>query len=213
MLSVLFLSVLFTLIIIAVLLIVDFFSYKQEDAKLNFGIKFMILKVFFNRKSGILYTSVLCFSFFTLLLNWGLMKMLVFNYYYSFWIIVVITLVSFLVLQNYLILISTKVWNCTRKVSFFSEKNFDMYIDIFDKDTKRSLEKINLSELITYLKIFYEGMSLLLALFVIGLSINSYIDKSYVQATNFAYSLCIFIPLISLKLHEQRYKFLKDKNE
>lgn len=100
MINVVFLSIVFTLIIIAILLIFDFIRLKKNKIKPNFGIKFMVTKTLCNRKSGVIYTSILYFSLVTVLLSWGLIKLFLkkpfsINFNYSFWIVVVITLVFF----------------------------------------------------------------------------------------------------------------------
>lgn len=213
MFDVIFLSIIFTFIIMAFLLIIDFMGNKKRKITSNFGLNHMFFKVIFNRKSFIIYTSIICFSFFTLLMTWGLMKIMVFNFYYSFWLIVFITFISFLIMQNYLILISAKTWYYSHKVKFVELDDYKANIILYEPTENRVLEKINLNELITYLKVFYEGISLILTLFVVGLSISDKIDMSFVKSLNLSYGLCVFIPLFSLKLQEQRFKILKERNE
>ncbi|RIP35865.1 hypothetical protein BUZ14_04225 [Staphylococcus gallinarum] len=213
MFDVIFLSIIFTFIIIVFLLIIDFIGSKKIKNTSNFGLKHMFLKVICNRKSFIIYTSIMCFSFFTLLLSWGLMKIMTFNFYYSFWLIVFITFISFVIMQNYLILISAKTFYCSHKVEFGELDDYKANIIFYECDENKVLEKFSLIELITYLKVFYEGISLILTLYVVGLSISDKIDEGFVKALNLSYGLCVFIPLFSLKLHEQRFKFLKEKFE
>ncbi|KAA9272939.1 hypothetical protein F6I14_08900 [Staphylococcus epidermidis] len=217
MINVVFLSIVFTLIIIAILLIFDFIRLKQNKIKPNFGIKFMVTKTLCNRKSGVIYTSIFYFSLVTGLLSWGLIKLFLkkpfsINFYYSFWIVAVITLVVFLIFQNFLILMAAKTWNISRQVYIKQESNTTTFIEVFDNRENKILDKYDLYELVTYLKIFFEGISFLLALYVIGLNISKYNDDILVKALNLAFGLCIFIPLISLKLEEQRLKFLRKDN-
>lgn len=214
MINVVFLSIVFTLIIIAILLIFDFIRFKKNKVKPNFGIKFMVTKTLCNRKSGVIYTSIVYFSLVTVLLSWGLIKLFLkkpfsINFNYSFWIVAVITLVVFLISQNFLILMATKTWNISRQVYIKQESNTTTFIEVFDNRKNKILDKYDLYELVTYLKIFYEGISFLLALYVIGLNISKHNDDSLVKALNLAFGLCTFIPLISLKLEEQRLKFFK----
>ncbi|MDS3931208.1 hypothetical protein RJB83_06570 [Staphylococcus epidermidis] len=217
MTNVVFLSIVFTLIIIAILLIFDFIRLKKNKVKPNFGIKFMVTKTLCNRKSGVIYTSILYFLLVTFLLTWGLIKLFLkksfsINFSYSFWIVAVITLVVFLISQNSLILMATKAWNISRQVYIKQENNTTTFIEVFDNRKNKILDKYDLYELVTYLKIFYEGISFLLALYVIGLNISKHNDDSLVKALNLSFGLCTFIPLISLKLEEQRLKFLRKDN-
>ncbi|MBN6092381.1 hypothetical protein JZG80_07310 [Staphylococcus saprophyticus] len=98
-------------------------------------------------------------------------------------------------------------------MKFVELDDYKSNIILYEPTENRVLEKINLNELITYLKVFYEGISLILTLFVVGLSISDKIDMSLVKSLNLSYGLCVFIPLFSLKLQEQRFKLLKERNE
>ncbi|MCV7448041.1 hypothetical protein M3D72_011590 [Staphylococcus epidermidis] len=177
----------------------------------------MVTKTLCNRKSGVIYTSIFYFSLVTVLLSWGLIKLFLkkpfsINFNYSFWIVAVITLVVFLISQNFLILMATKTWNISRQVYIKQESNTTTFIEVFDNRKNKILDKYDLYELVTYLKIFYESISFLLALYVIGLNVSKYNDDNLVKALNLAFGLCTFIPLISLKLEEQRLKFLRKDN-
>lgn len=214
MINVVILSIVFTLFIIVILMIFDFIRLKKNKIKPNFGIKFMVTKTICNRKSGVIYTSIFYFSLVTVLLCWGLIKLFseklfLIDFNYSFWIVAVITLAVFLIFQNSLILMAAKTWNFSRQVYIKQESNTTTFIEVFDNRENKILDKYDLYELVTYLKIFYEGISFLLALYVIGLNISKHNDDSLVKALNLAYGLCTFIPLISLKLEEQRLKFFK----
>ncbi|MEB7780791.1 hypothetical protein NGB30_09565 [Mammaliicoccus fleurettii] len=76
------------------------------------------------------------------------------------------------------------------------------------KDNDKVTQSIELSEIITYLRIIFESASLVLALYMVGLSASFGKDSVTVTTFQMGLGLMTVVPYVTLKIHEQRLKFI-----
>ncbi|MHA4769420.1 hypothetical protein ACXM1Z_09905 [Staphylococcus capitis] len=113
---------------------------------------------------------------------------------------------------NFLILIPIKMFNIGHKLNYENLDNYEAKILI--KNSKNKIvDDYFVRDLIYYFKVAFEGANLVLALYIIGLSISSSLNEIYINAVNLAWGIAFVTPLITLKLYEQRFKSLKENEE
>lgn len=198
----------FTLLALTVFYTISYFT-KSKKENISFGLIYLVKKVFFSRKALIIYISIIFLSVSALSISYPLIFAFSFSpidFVYSFPIILIIVTLIEIAIFYVLILFAIKFVIVKDEVIFnIDVKKKPQYII---KDNDKVTQSIELSEIITYLRIIFESASLVLALYMVGLSASFGKDSVTVTTFQMGLGLMTVVPYVTLKIHEQRLKFI-----
>lgn len=198
----------FTLLALTVFYTISYFT-KSKKENISFGLIYLAKKVFFSQKALIIYISIIFLSVSALIISYPFIFAFTFSpidFVYSFPIILVIVTLIEIAIFYVLILFAIKFVIVKDEVIFnIDDKKKPQYII---KDNKKVAQSIELSEIITYLRIIFESGSLVLALYIVGLSASFGKDSVTVTTFQMGLGLMTVVPYLTLKIHEQRLNFI-----